>query len=222
MIRLCAMIFSLLTFQLASAQLTTSGNFVIGSSFGFSSASSNIIQEAMSGTDEGEGPSSLQLSISPKIGYFIQDEFAVGIGLDYTLSEVREPNEDRRTDSDLLFGPFARYYLPVGEDAAIFLEANFGFGNSTDNLNIGGETRNISTNIFATGFGPGLTVFSNESFGVSAILKYNFARSKFDIEIDGIAQETITRTNQFDFSVGVAFYFATSPAGTTRANPGMY
>ena len=222
MIRLFVTIVSLLAAQLLSAQLTSSGNFVVGSSFGFSSATSNIIQESVGGTDEGEGPSSIQLSISPKIGYFVQDELAVGIGLDYTFSEVREPNEDRRTDSDLLFGPFARYYLPVGEDVAVFLEANFGFGNATDNLNIGGETRNISTNIFATGFGPGLTVFSNESLGVSAIFKYNFARSKFDIEIDGIKQETITRTNQFDFSVGIAFYFATSPAGTARANPGLY
>jgi hypothetical protein len=202
-------------------QMTDGGNFVVGASLGLSSANSKITQDVGSGESEGEGPVTSQFSISPKVGYFIIDQLAIGIGLDYTRSLIKEPNEDRNLDSDLLFGPFARYYLPVANDAAIFLEGSFGFGNATDNLLIGGQTQNISTNIFAIGFGPGLTVFSDQGFGISAIIKYNYARSDFDTDIGGIQQSTITKTNQFDFSVGIAYYFsAVRTAARPRTTPG--
>jgi hypothetical protein len=192
-------------------QLTNGGNFIVGTSVGLSSANSNIIQDDA----EGEGPQSSQFSISPKVGYFIMDNLAIGIGLDYTRSLVKEPNEDRNLDSDLLFGPYARYYLPLADDVALFIEGSFGFGNSTSNLLIGGETRNISTNIFAVGFGPGLTVFSDQGFSISAIFKYNFARSNFDTDIGGVQRSTIAKTNQFNFSVGVSYYF-------TALRPAIY
>lgn len=190
-------------------QLTSGGNFVVGTSLGLSSARSTIIQDAGSGENEGDGPISSQFCISPKVGYFIMDNLAIGIGLDYTRSLIKEQNEDRNLDSDILFGPYARYYLPLADDVSVFLEGSFGFGNSTSNLVIGGENQDISTNIFAVGVGPGLTVFSDQGFSISAIFKYNFARSNFDINVGGAQQSTITKTNQFDFSVGIAYYFTT-------------
>ncbi len=201
------MIAVLLPWTMAMAQMTASGNFVIGSSFGLSSAQSNVQHDDGTNTSEGKGPSSTQFNISPKVGYFVVDNFALGIGLDYTFSEVKEPNENLTKDTDLLFGPFGRLYFPVGEDMAIFMEANFGFGTSSDVMNIDGETQDINTNIFAVGAGPGLTIFSNEAIGISASFKYNYARSDFDTTIGGIKRRTITKTNQFDFSVGVQVYF---------------
>jgi hypothetical protein len=198
------------------AQVTSSGNFVIGSTFGLSTAKSKITQDSGDGEEEVDNPSSSQFSFSPRVGYFVIDNFAVGIQMDYTSSEVKQPNLDRTTDSDLLFGPFARFYLPVGDDMGLFLEAGFGFGNSNDEKYIGAERQSINTNIFAYGLGPGFTIFSSQAVGVEALLKYNYARSDFDTEIGGIARKTTTRTNQFDFSVGVHFYFtALRPAVTT-------
>ncbi len=192
---------------LALAQMTSAGNFVVGSSFGLSSAQSNIKHSDGIGDSEGEGPTSMQFNISPKVGYFIVDNFALGIGMDYTFSEVEEPNQNRTKDTDLLFGPFARLYLPIGDDMAVFLEGNFGFGTSSDIMNIDGQTQNISTNIFAVGAGPGLTIFSSDAVGISASFKYNFARSDFDTEIGGVKRQTVTKTNQFDLSVGIQVYF---------------
>ena len=197
----------LLPWSLAMAQMTSSGNFLIGSSFGLSSAQSNVRHNDGINESEGEGPSTTQFNIAPKVGYFIVDNFALGIGLDYTFSEVRDPNLNRTKDTDLLFGPFARWYLPVGKDIAVFLEGNFGFGTASDIMNIDGEHQTISTNIFAVGAGPGLTVFSSSALSISASFKYNFARSDFDTEINGVRRQTITKTNQFDFSVGVQVYF---------------
>lgn len=196
----------LLAIGLVQAQFTDRGNFVVGATFGFSTSSSNI--SLNNADEEGEGPSSLQFSFTPRIGYFLQDQFALGLSMDYTSSSLEEPNSDRTEDTDLLFGPFARYYFPLESEAFFFVEGSFGFGNSTDDQYLGDDRQSINTNIFATGFGPGFTIISRNGIGIEAIFKYNYARSRFNTDIGGIQQETITRTNQFDVSVGVQYYFS--------------
>lgn len=69
-----------------------------------------------------------------------------------------------------------------------------------------GEPQRINTNIMAFGLGPGFTIFSSSAVGIEALVKYNFARSRFDTDIAGLQRETVTRTNQFDFSIGFQFY----------------
>ncbi len=191
----------------AFAQFTDQGNFIIGSTIGFSTADSKISLESSTGMSVTENPASTQFNISPRIGYFLARDFALGIGLDYTLNSIREPNEDKRDDSNLLFGPFARYYFQMGNDIAFFGEANFGYGTSTDNQTIGEGRERISSNIFAIGAGPGITIISSSGVGLEAMFKYNYARSEFDTESGGVRTTTTTKTNQFDISLGITIYF---------------
>jgi hypothetical protein len=202
---------------LLTAQITDRGNFLVGGSFGLSSAESTIIRDDGAGNVTEDGPSSLQYSIAPSVGYFVLDNFAVGFGMDYTVSRIEEPSLDRIFDSDLLFGPYARYYLPLSYDKAFFLQADFGFGNTTDQIQIGGDLENISTNIFAFGIGPGFTVISEDAIGLEAIFKYNYAQGENEITLNNVRTKTSTRTNQFDFSIGVQFYF-TRIASARRGN----
>ena len=60
----------------------------------------------------------------------------------------------------------------------------------------------------AFGVGPGLTIFSTSALGIEALFKYNYARSTFDTNVGGASAKTTTETNQFDFSVGMRFYFS--------------
>lgn len=188
-------------------QYTAQGNFMMGTTLGFSAATSTITQDYGTGDVAKENPTYTQFSIAPSIGYFLIDNLALGIGLDYTFNQVKNKSQATNKDSDLLFGPFARYYIPMTEDMSFFLEANFGFGNSSDDQEVGGVPQNISTNIFAVGVGPGFTIFSSAAVGIETLVKYNFARSDFDTNIGGVRAKTTTETNQFDFSVGFRFYF---------------
>lgn len=199
---------SLLVSSQLVAQFTDQGNFLIGTTVGVSTATSKVTQNTGGDKNEGSGPSSTQLSFAPKLGYFVIDNLAIGVGMDYTSSRVEQPNEDATTDSDLLFGPFARYFLPLNDnDLALFLETTFGFGRSSDNQQINGMPQSIETNIFALGVGPGLTIISDQGIGISATLKYNYARSDFDTNFDNVQRQTITNTNAFDFSIGFQYYF---------------
>lgn len=193
--------------SLISAQVLDQGNFVMGSKIGISANDSRVSVRTNTVDQKGEGPSAFQLNFAPNVGYFLIDNLAVGMGLDYTFNRLENPNQDKTDDSDLLFGPFARYYLPVGDDMAFFLETDFGFGNSSDQQYIGEDRQSINTHVFAFGLGPGFTIFSTQDIGIEALLKYNYARSQFETENGGVNTTTTTRTNQFDVSVGVQFYF---------------
>ena len=189
----------------AQAQFTERGRFMLGSAVGFATNSSKTSFETP-GTADSE-PKNTQWNVSPYIGYFLFNNFTLGIGLDYTSSSETRAGEEKTKDSDLLFGPFARYYIPF-DDKAIFLQANFGFGNSSDNLTVGGANQNINTNILAFGVGPGFTIFSNDGIGLEALVKYNYARSKFDLDVAGTKTTTTTNPNQIALSLGKQIYFA--------------
>ncbi|MCB9316598.1 MAG: outer membrane beta-barrel protein [Lewinellaceae bacterium] len=194
----------LFALQIQAQNFTERGNFLVGTAIGFSSNTSTISQS----TGKGDGPESFQWNIAPHVGYFLFENFAIGVGLDYTFSREQQPNEDKNDDTDLLFGPFGRYYIPFGGDKAVFLEGNFGFGTSSDDLIINGEPQSISTDIIAFGAGPGFTIFSNDAIGIETLFKYNYARSRFNTTQDGVVTETTTKTNQFAVSLGIQVYFA--------------
>jgi len=189
---------------LAQAQFTDRGRFMLGSAVGFATNNSTITRSDQNDVSE---PRNSQWNVAPSVGYFLFDHFALGIGMDYTSSSEQNEGEEATNDNDLLFGPFVRYYIPFG-DKAIFLQGNFGFGNSTDNLVLGGVRQRINTNILAYGAGPGFTIFSNDAIGIEALVKYNYARSKFDVEIGGVTTSTTTKTNQIALSLGMQLYFA--------------
>ena len=208
-------LFLLLTSALTFGQVLDQGNFIIGSTLGCSAANSKIVHSTNDTEADESGPLALQINFSPKAGYFIIDNIALGLGLDYSHSSIKNPNEDRTNNSDLLFGPYVRTYLPLGmkKDMALFVELNFGFGSSSDDQFIGQNKQHINSNIFAVGIGPGFTIFSNSSIGIEALFKYNFARSQFKTEDGFIKTTTTTTANQFDISIGVQFYFDAIGAG---------
>ena len=191
-----------------NGQITDRGNFIIGGTLGFSAANSDIEQNISGQNQNVEGTTSTQLNFAPSIGYFLVRNFAFGIGLDYTFNTITEADGQKELDSDLLFGPFARFYFPVADDMAFFLESTLGFGSSNSSTTINGADQDIATNVFAFGIGPGFTIFSNQAIGIEAGIKYNFARSDADFTVNSESVNVLTRTNQFDFSVGLQFYFS--------------
>lgn len=198
-----------------SAQVTRQGNFILGSTVGFSSASSKVVQDKGSGAEDTQNPYSIQLSLAPSIGYFLVDNVPLGIRLDYTFGKVKDQSGKRTEDSNVLFGPFARYYLPMNNNMYFFGEAGFGFGNSRDTKDLETGTQKINTNLFSFGIGPGVTIIATNAVGLEALVKYNYARSKFDTEILGVKQNTTSNTNQISISLGVQLYFA----GLKPVNP---
>lgn len=210
--------FSLLTMSLF-AQVTSSptkrGNFVIGSRVGFSNAKSSVDVQSASGSIKGDGGSSYQFNLSPGIGYFLADNFVLGVGLDWikTNSKTGVDLSGATTDAqesdnnNVLFGPFLRYFIPAGDDKAFFIGTTAGFGNSKNQFTSGGKSQSINTSLFTLSVGPGFTIYSKNGLALEALVKYNFAQSDSKIDVQGVQRTSKTWTNAVDFSVGVQYYF---------------
>ncbi len=140
--------------------------------------SSNIIAQTQKGNviwgtnvsnlqlDFGENSTQFGINITPKIGYFISDGFAVGpeLNIGYQSSD----------GSDIFnygLGAFGRYYLVPGSvdnvrSSRYFIEANAGISG----VNTGGD----NTNGLGLGFGPGIAYFITPNVALEGLLKYNF------------------------------------------------
>lgn len=110
------------------------------------------------------------LNISPRVAWFVQDDFAIGgevlIGLE---------TGDGFTKTNYGIGPIARYYLSGNALESVgktrwFLDGNVGFYGANSKVT---GFNSVTTNGLGIGFGPGLAYFINENIALEALVKYN-------------------------------------------------
>jgi hypothetical protein len=107
---------------LGSHAQTEKGNFLLGGRFNFKSEKNNE-----------KSPRTNSFGIGPKIGYFISDNFAIGLGVgyfyakrkpfvEYTAYEGQSiPNTvDGYQSSGITISPFIRYYVPLSTKFKFF------------------------------------------------------------------------------------------------------
>lgn len=72
------------------------------------------------------------MSLTPKLGYFINPNIAFGIGFGITAIKETSPSssgdDEVYTSSIVTAAPFARYYLTKGGDFSFFAEGSIGLG----------------------------------------------------------------------------------------------
>lgn len=107
---------------LGSHAQTEKGNFLLGGSFNFKSEKNSE-----------EYPRTNGFGIGPKIGYFISDNFAIGLGVDYVYSRQKPfveyaQNEGQAIryahsgyrEQGLSISPFVRYYVNLNTKFKFF------------------------------------------------------------------------------------------------------
>jgi outer membrane protein W len=215
------------TAQVTIIQPTQRGNFVIGSRIGFSTAKSTIEVTSATGSVKGDGGSSAQFNFAPAIGYFFANNIVLGIGMDWLNTRSKtgvdidggtEPSQETN-NNNILFGPFVRYFIPTGDDNAFFVGTSVSFGNSKNEFTgSNNETQSINNSLLTIGVGPGFTIYSNNGLALEALVKYNFAKSDSEIDIQGIKRTSQSWTNAVDFSIGLQYYFGGFRATTNINN----
>lgn len=168
-------IFAVAVFFVANsyAQITK-GNWLVGGNGEF--------QREKTTFPTGEITSSY-LSLSPKIGHFIFDRFAIGLHSNYSKT-VTKSNNIKSTISTFGFGPFLRYYLLNSEK------------NRSLNLIVEGKgAYNVQNNKSASSksdflsytFLTGPVIFFNSSVGVEFLLGYKgFKELKYEAKNSGL------------------------------------
>lgn len=166
----------------ASNAQTEKGNVMWGASV------SNI------GVDFQEGNTGFSLAVTPKIGYFIQDDLALGPEVSLGLN-----TSDNFTSFTYSVGGFGRYFLTNTPSTEVisgsrwFLEANAGLTGT--NVKVEGSP-STNTNGLGIGFGPGLSYFVTKRIALEGLLKYNL----------GVGFGNSTTTNRLNLGIGFQIY----------------
>ncbi|HJZ39701.1 MAG TPA: hypothetical protein VJ203_04995 [Bacteroidales bacterium] len=141
------------------------GKFFVGGSLNIWASTDKSKVDGITFTDE----KSFNFDFNPRLGYFVSDRIAAGIGLGFSNSVTKFPDDipDKSTSSRFYFEPFLRYYLISGK-AGIFAEASVGtyvgknklyYDTTTDEWN--------NLGIFA-GVSPGVYYFITEKLALEA------------------------------------------------------
>lgn len=199
---------SLLLFvTISQAQVTTRSSFLIGGAMSFNTSNSTIEVTQDGVESKANGPTTSIFSFEPVAAYFVIPNLAIGGQVSYIREKI---SNDQQTDEveNLLLGPIVRYYLPFLEDkAALFVELDAAFGSSADQISEANINTSTKNSVSKFGVGPGLTVFVNDLIGLEAIAKYNYITGSATIESPTISYSSTSQSNEFDFQIGLQFYF---------------
>lgn len=112
-------------------------------------------------------PKIFSVDITPKAGWFIKDNVALGGYLNFGLQTAKGSN----TTTSYGIGALGRYYtgtdVEILRHGRIFGEATFGIG-GVNVSNGGGNTNGLNFS-----FGPGFSYFITPSIGLETLFKYN-------------------------------------------------
>ncbi len=119
------------------------------------------------------------IKFSPSVGYFISDNFAVGVNLNVNSSKgtTISTGTDYSKKSGFGFGAYGRYYfLEIGQRFKTYTQ--FGFDVTSNKDGVGTSTK---SNEFALKAGLGMNYFVTPkiaiSFGLADVLSYNTLKS---------------------------------------------
>lgn len=145
------------------------------------------------GLDFQKGNTGFRFNLSPKVAWFIKDDFAIGgealVGLE---------TGNGFTTVNYGIGPIVRYYL---KDKALnnvrktrwFIDGNVGIYGT--NTKVSGSA-STNTNGLGIGLGPGLAYFLNENIALEALAKYNLT----------VGFGNATTNNALNFGVGFQIF----------------
>jgi len=175
-------------FVSASYAQITKGNWLVGGSGSLRSTNTTN-----SSPNTSTSSKRLDITISPSIGNFIMDKFALGLKAGYNkYKEEGSGSNGLSTNTNRYsFGPFARYYfLEKEKHYNILLESSYQFG-----IYSFGATKGNSS-LFNTSIGP--VIYFNSSIGLEFLFGYyNF---KETIRQSG---DFVSKQNGIQMSLGL-------------------
>ncbi|MEQ3662980.1 MULTISPECIES: autotransporter outer membrane beta-barrel domain-containing protein [unclassified Olleya] len=145
-------------------------------------------------------------NITPKAGYFIADNLAIGLELSITTNKEKQEDEFfgdiETTTNGFAVLPFARYYL----DNGIFAEAVVGFGSQkTSTESDFSELGTLETKASSFGFrvGVGYSFFLGDHVAIEPSINYSWE----DINPEDAPSEYKETLSSIFLGIGLSAYF---------------
>ena len=173
---LLTLLIFLVTYTTASSQ-TEKGKYLVG-------AASNM--EFRFSFEEPD--KELQISMIPQAGYFVADQFALGISVPARIRHYFNTFNVVNKTAQISVGPFLRYYFGKPKKLMPFVHTGFDYGLGRFKQKKYDENRPVSDPFFdeepilfrefGAEAGFGLSYFITPAVGVTAQLRYEFSNFK--------------------------------------------
>lgn len=154
---------ALVSFSAAFAQFEA-GRKLVGGNFGFGFSTAKIERDNAT-TTVGKGS---EFTFTPQFGYFVIDNLALGAGIGLSTSSFKEDgSSDKRTDTEVTFSPFARYYFGPG----VFVHGGIDVGSNKVKYS-GDFSGEEKESIFGGNIGVGYAIFLNDHVAIEPMVAY--------------------------------------------------
>lgn len=185
------------------------GNLMLGSDIG--SGLINTASDGLFGLNVGlNDGAGFNVGISPKIGYFVKDNFLLGGVVNLGFNKSAENSGISTKTFSYGIQALSRYYLSPGERGVDNL-LNHGrfFAEATAGIAGYNVQDGPTTNGFAFGFGPGYSYFITDNVALEATAKYNGI----------LGGGNTTYQHAIGVNLGVQVFLPSSRAREMRNNP---
>lgn len=205
------LLFSFLIINTCSAQITKGTTFV-GGSGSYSKGASKSNQDP----DFSYEYSNSSLNLNPKVGYFIANNIAIGLGINYYRSKSKSESDfsnESNINKQHSFGinPFGRYYKMLGERAGFFGQLTVSFAKGQLKSNDFTYQKYSSV---GGGVAPGFVFFATPKIGIETTIGnlgfYHNNNKNFSPDLNNSNEN---KSNQFEANVeasniflGINFY----------------
>ncbi|MFB9057565.1 outer membrane beta-barrel protein [Mariniflexile ostreae] len=149
--------------------------------FGF--AEGDVIVEGSvnfnSTNDKNSDVKTNKFGISPKVGFFISDDLAIGASLNVSSGKIESSGVDTSKKSEFGVGVFGRYYfLDLGARFKTFTELGLGYNTSDDKI------ADLKENTLGANLDLGINYFVKENIALTFSLDnlISFSSSKYDVD----------------------------------------
>ncbi|MBM0652807.1 porin family protein [Capnocytophaga genosp. AHN8471] len=182
-------------FSAATYAQTEKGNWMAGSDLGLSYQSSKETTSRKSGNTTVENEKTTNtFKFIPNINYFVINNLAVGLGLEYRHEKTKGASDATNT---FAIAPNAHYYFPIGGKLAPFVGAKVGHAWQSE-----GSSDSQKSRGFLFGLKGGIAYFVNEGAALTGYLSYDHQKLK------NKENSNYSITNgTFGVGIGVALFF---------------
>ncbi|ADY53219.1 hypothetical protein Pedsa_2677 [Pseudopedobacter saltans DSM 12145] len=179
---------------------TEKGNVILGGSVGFNTSKA-----------EGASKSDVNFNIVPSVGYFLNDNFAIGTGVGY---QYDKSVSTKRQNEAFVVAPFGRYYVGLSNQFKFYgqlsVPMEFGTDKSIDNNGDTGAKIGTTTDI-GVNLAPGFAFYPTKRIGIELSVKgLGYEHTQFKDEATGAkAKNNAFGLNADTFAprIGVQFHF---------------
>ena len=183
-------LFAAVIFASASYAQTEKGNWFAGSDLGLS-YSSETNTPKYDGT-KGNKTTESTFKITPNVNYFVIDNLAVGLGLEYSTTKKESSDENK-----FAIAPNATYFFPLSANLAPFVGAKVGYAMAS-----AGSSDASKYNGLVFGGKAGIAYFVNQGAAITGYVGYDSysLKNKANSKVE-------TQRGILGVGVGVALFF---------------